>query len=193
MRILHLSTNDKWGSGEESILRLIRGLKSRYFAENWVSFPPQTAALERFSHLCPILPLASSSGRDPRSILRLAKWIRHNHIHVIDSHSSKALCLALWVKKILPSIKLVVHQRMSDLEHDSWANRKHLLHEAVDCFIVDTPVIEKKLTAEGVPPRKISLIEDEASQAELRTNKPCSPESTKWMIEKTWNIYSFSC
>lgn len=163
MRILHVGTELQWTKEEMDLLQLVKKLKSQYFAENWVAYPPSAEALRYFSPICPILPLASASSYDPRSVLRLTKWIRLNQIHVLDAHSPKALSLALWTKKLCPAIQLVTRVHHSQILHLQKPDQQKYCRPGVNQIIVNSPEDRAQLQAWGVPVAKIHLVAEKSS------------------------------
>lgn len=172
MRILHLGNEKSWRGGENQIFQLIGGLKSEYFVENWLAYPQTSPALERFSHLCPVLPLPSANPYDPRSVLRLSHWIKTNQIHIIDAHSSGAHTLALLVKKICPAVKLVVHRRVDNPLKNRFFTKKKYLNQQVDRFVAISYFIGHLLEEFGVSKNKITVVRSAVnSQAYSQINR----------------------
>lgn len=158
MRILHIGTEKSWRGGENQVRLLVEGLKAKYQAETWIAYPQGSPGLERFAKICPVLPLASSSSGDLRSVMQLAKWIKDNQIHIIDAQSSGAHSLALWVKKFCPAVKVVVHRRVDNVIKDRWSTRRKYLNEGVDHFVAISYCIGQMLLEYGVPQDKVSVV-----------------------------------
>ena len=163
MRILHVGTELQWTKQEIDLLQLVKKLKSQYFAENWVAYPPNAEALKNFSPICPVLSLASTKPFDPRSVLRLAKWIKHNQIHLLDAHSPNALSLCLWAKKLCPAIQLVTRIHPSQTTHLKKRAQQKYCRPGVNQIIVNSPEDQAQLQAWGVPPSKIQLIAEKST------------------------------
>ena len=109
-----------------------------------------------------MLALPSSYLWDLRSTLLLFKWVRRNQIHIFNAHTFKALSYALWVKKLSPAIKLVMHlDQDPSLEGNIEGNRKFrklFQHPAVDAFVLDSLSQKEKLQEMGISQKKLFLV-----------------------------------
>jgi L-malate glycosyltransferase len=164
MRVLHIGNEKSWRGGENQIRLLIEGLKPLGI-ESIVAYPAGSRGLERFRQICETIELPSRSAYDPRSILRLIKYCRANHIDLIDAHSSGGMSLALSIKKRVPNLKLVVHRRVATPIKKNWISKRKYLNPLVDRYVCISAAIQEILVQYGVPAEKVSVVKSSVSQA----------------------------
>jgi glycosyltransferase involved in cell wall biosynthesis len=157
MRVLHIGTEMRWRGGESQISYLMEGLKQSG-VDNFFAYPKGSAAIERLSPEFQFLELASRSGYDPRSILRLVRFCRQLRIDLLDAHSADAHALAVAAKFWLPNLKVVVHRHVDNAIRQRWSTRKKYLSPRVDRYIAISTAIRNILANFGVSKSKISVV-----------------------------------
>lgn len=155
-RLLHIGTERAWRGGENQVRLLVTGGGDEF--HHHVAYPERTPGWERLSALVPGVALSSSSPFDPRSIARVAAYCRREGIALLDAHSASALSLALFVKRILPSIRLVYHRRVDNPIKTTWPTRRKVLSPRVDRIVAISDAIARLLADYGVPAAKIRTV-----------------------------------
>lgn len=158
LRVLHIGTEKTWRGGENQVLLLLKGLQQKG-VECTVAYPKQNAlALERFSAFAKVEALPSSRPWDFRSVIRLIQVCRHEHIDLIDAHSSGAHSLALWIKRWCPQVKLIVHRRVDNSISQRKPTQKKYFSSLVDRYVAISQCIGQMLRDYGVSPQKIQIV-----------------------------------
>jgi len=157
MKILHINTESGWRGGENQILLLLQGLAKQPDVDNHAVLLKGREAARRLAPFAAIKTIKARSGLSPLAALDVASYCRANHIQIIDAHSSKAHTLALLVKLLVPSLKLIVHRRVDNLPGADPINRWKYRTPLVDRYVAISSAIKKILEQAGVAPARIAL------------------------------------
>jgi glycosyltransferase involved in cell wall biosynthesis len=79
-------------------------------------------------------------------------------IQLLDAQGSGGLSLALWVKKLLPHLKLVAHRRVDIAVAQNYFSRRKYLSSQIDAFVAISQKIKQTLISSGVDGAKISVV-----------------------------------
>ena len=157
LRVLHLGTEKSWRGGENQIRLLVEGAKSQGI-ESHIAYPKSSKAFQKFEAIAPVCALPSRSGIDPRSIITLKKYCTDHNIQILDAHSSAAVSLALKVKGLIPSLKLVVHRRVAFPIKNNFFSRRKYLNPKVDQYVSISQCIAEVLTDAGIEKDKVAVV-----------------------------------
>lgn len=155
--VLHIGDERSWRGGENQIL-----LFTRYSTQfrNFVAYPKSSEAVRLAKFNVPMLALPSKSPFDPRTILKLLRFIDLNHIQILAAQSSKAHSLCLMIKRLRPKLRLIVHRRVDNKPGKSFFGRRKYLSPLNDRFIAVSRLVEKSLVDSGVEASKIAVVYD---------------------------------
>ena len=153
MRLLHIGNEMSWRGGENQVRLLVEGLKGKGVLSH-IAYPRKSRGLSRFSEIVPTLILPSASPWDPRNLLSLYSYCRHNGIQIVDAHSSGAHSMALGLKTLLTGLKLVVHRRV-----DNPIRRpSKYLNPKVDAFVGISKAISQILSSAGIEKDRLHTV-----------------------------------
>jgi glycosyltransferase involved in cell wall biosynthesis len=157
MKVLHICTEKSWRGGENQIRLLIEGSRA-LGVENFVAVPAGGRSFDKFSSFVKTLSLASKGGSNPISIWRLVQFCRAEGIEIVDAQGSGGLSLALWVKKFVPSIKVVAHRRVDIAVAKDFFSRRKYLSPHIAHFVAISQKIKKTLIECGVVGDQVSVV-----------------------------------
>ncbi len=186
IKVLHIGHSRKWRGGENQVRLLIEeSVRQASDTQHFIAYPSAAIIFDRLQGVVAgSLELPSTSSADIRSIWRLYRFCKAHFINVIHAHSSKAHSLGLLVKKLIPSLRLVVHRRVDNVISNRGATKRKYLSDSVDAYICVSQKTQEMVSDFGVPPAKIHLIVDSIDKApyqnlikEVEKNKFCGEHS----------------
>src|SRR5690606_32530316 len=111
------------------------GLRTRGI-ETLMAYPKGSPGLERFRENFEVVPLNSRSPMDPRSILTLHRFLSANpDVKILDANSPKAHILGIFMKRLHPEVKLVVHRRVDAAINKKFFTRIKYMSPRVDHYV----------------------------------------------------------
>ncbi|HYX35679.1 MAG TPA: glycosyltransferase family 4 protein [Oligoflexus sp.] len=156
-KVLHIDSESTWRGGENQIRLLLQSVQN----ETWqwhLAAPPGSEAIARLSHLAQTLAVPMRGARILTAAFAVARYVRQHGIQLIDCQSGRAHNLGLFVKKLCPDVKLVVHRRVDyPPAPGSWHRRKYL-HPSIDRYICISSAIQRILAEFGVPGTRLALV-----------------------------------
>jgi glycosyltransferase involved in cell wall biosynthesis len=88
----------------------------------------------------------------------VARYVRQHGIQLLDCQSGRAHNLGLFVKKLCPEVKLVVHRRVDYPPAPGFWHRRKYVHPSIDRFVCISGAIQKILADFGVSPAKLATV-----------------------------------
>ncbi|MFW7381437.1 MAG: glycosyltransferase family 4 protein [Oligoflexus sp.] len=156
LKVLHIDTELTWRGGENQVRLLMEGGKEE--AEWFLAAPRESAIAQRLSALASLFPLERPTLQWLPAMPRLARFCREQGINIVDCQSSKAHSIGLILKRLVPSLKLVVHRRVDFLPAKGMWSRRKYLHPSVDAYIAISQAIAEILVRAGIPKQKIHVV-----------------------------------
>ncbi len=108
-----------------------------------------------------LIPLAPRNEIDLAAAWRLSrvlKQMRPDIVHAHDPHAVAMAATALSIAAPTPRPTLVAARRVEfRIAHNSFSRWKY---GQVDCFIANSAAIRDRLVADGIPPRKITIVNE---------------------------------
>jgi glycosyltransferase involved in cell wall biosynthesis len=156
-KVLHIDSESTWRGGENQIRLLLQAVQN----ENWqwhLAAPPGSEALARMSHLAQALAVPMRGARILTAAFVVARYVRRHGIQLIDCQSGRAHNLGLFVKKLCPEVKLVIHRRVDYPPAPGYWHRRKYLHPSIDRFICISSAIQKILADFGVAHERLSTV-----------------------------------
>jgi glycosyltransferase involved in cell wall biosynthesis len=144
-----------WRGGENQVRILAEGLESSTH-QNFIAYPKGSKAIRYFSKSFPSFKLHSRIPWDPFNLFPICSFIDQQGIQILDAHSSKAHSLALYIKKLRPDLKLVVHRRV-DTPASKHGEKKYR-NRSVDRIVAISYFIANMMKEIGVCENKIRVI-----------------------------------
>lgn len=157
MKILHIMTEKTWGGGENQVRLLLNGLKTHGSVKSFVAIETQSAARQKLADHAELIPVRMRNGLDPIAAFHLARFCRSKDVQIIDAHSSKAHSLGLFVKSLVPSVKLVVHRRVETHPNVLAAVLKYR-SPRIARYVAISQAIADDLRHIGIAPQLISIV-----------------------------------
>ncbi len=158
MKVLHIDTEISWGGGQNQLSLLLKGL-NQVNVENYVAAKPRSkiaASMESVAKGVLLLPFLGEL--DLFSAFVLAQYVKKHRIEIISCHTGHAHTMGLIVKKLVPSIKLIIHRRVAFNVPRNFFSRRKYLSIRIDGYIAVCEAIRQNLIKYGVPKEKIDLI-----------------------------------
>lgn len=157
LRVLHIDSESGWRGGENQLRLLAIGLAERG-VESHIAVRPDSIAAARFAAAgATVIATPMRGGFNPLAAWRLARYCNRQNIPIVHAHTANAHSLGLLIKRVLPTIKLVVHRRVDYRpKHGVWSRRKYL-SPAVDRYIAISEAVRSILMDYGVPANRIAL------------------------------------
>jgi len=154
-KVLHIDSESTWRGGENQIRLLLQSVQN----ENWqwhLAAPPGSEALARMSQLAQTVAVPMRGARILTAAFTVARYVRQHGIQLIDCQSGRAHNLGLFVKKLCPDLKLVVHRRVDYPPAPGYWHRRKYMHPSIDRFICISSAIQHILADFGVPASRLS-------------------------------------
>ncbi len=156
-KVLHIDSESTWRGGENQIRLLLQSVQN----ENWqwhLVAPPGSEALARMSHLAQTLAVPMRGARILTAAFAVARYVRQHGIQLIDCQSGRAHNLGLFVKKLCPELKLVVHRRVDYPPAPGYWHRRKYVHPSIDRFVCISGAIQKILSDFGVARERLTTV-----------------------------------
>jgi glycosyltransferase involved in cell wall biosynthesis len=159
MRVLHLDSGLDWRGGQQQVYGLAEGL-SRRGVEQCLMVQQEGALFQRLLSLpLALYPLACKSEFNLKALWALGKRIKQFQPEIVHAHDSRTLGLAVQLKLLRPSWKLIAARRVAFRLHSNplW---KFKYLRATDKIVAVSDYIRRQLIAEGIDPARIALVYD---------------------------------
>lgn len=157
MNILLINLEKTWRGGERQIEVLAQYIESQG-SRAFIAYPKGSEGISRYSKNFETLALPSRIPLDPRNIYRLYSFCKKHQIQILHANSSRSHGLALFLKRIFPSLKLVVHRRIDGQISSKPSTKNKYLSSLVDSYIAISQSVKNSLLSVGVNKDKIQLI-----------------------------------
>ena len=160
IKVLHIGHSAKWRGGENQVRLLIERMNELDLGvDHHLAFPKKAIIFDRLKgQVKGELPLPSNKPIDFRSVFKIISYCKNNNIKVLHAHSGNSHTLGFLVKKLLPSIKFIVHRRVDNQINKKLTTKKKYLTDDVDHFIGISSAIVEILKEYGVTQDKITFI-----------------------------------
>ena len=169
---LHIDTARSWRGGQSQVMYTVLGLRSLGHRAVLVAHPDGELR-RRMSEGLDLIPLAPRHEIDLAAAWRLSrvlKQMRPEVVHAHDPHGVAMAATALSIAAPVPRPRLVAARRVEfRIAHNSFSRWKYGL---VDCFIANSGAIRDRLVADGIPPRKIAIVNEGVRAAMLNAQCP---------------------
>jgi glycosyltransferase involved in cell wall biosynthesis len=157
---LHVDTGANWRGGQSQVMQTVTGLRSIGHRAVLVA-NPDGELYRRMQEGLDLVPLTPGEGVDLASSWRLSRVLKQMRPEVIHAHDAHGLALAVMALSITapsPRPPLVAARREEHrLGHNSFSRWQH---SEVDCFVANCAAIRDRLTAEGVPQSKTTVVHE---------------------------------
>ncbi len=166
MRVLHLDEQMGWRGGELQASWLMQGLVKRGH-QVWLAARPGSPMLTSAHGGANItrVPMALRGELDFVSVLRLARLVRREKIQIVHAHTSHVHTLACLTRLLCPSLKVVVHRRVSFPPKGDVLNRWK--YRAPDRIVCVSSKVRDVLAEAGLPMEKLHLVYSAVEQGRL--------------------------
>jgi glycosyltransferase involved in cell wall biosynthesis len=145
---LHIDTARGWRGGQSQVLYLVQGLRAIGHRAALVAHPD-------------LIPIAARGEVDLSAAWRLSRVIKRLAPDVIHAHEPHAVAMASTALSILsqaPRPLLLASRRIvSPMAKNSFSRWKY---SQIDCFIANSVAIRERLTAEGIPRGKVTIVHE---------------------------------
>lgn len=188
MKVLHISTRQNWGGGEQQVLYLLKYLPNE---SHTLLCPTKSPLYEkaRFPHVRTIPFLSLTHFLQliflPYKIWSLVRQIHPDLIHAHDSHSHTIAWLAAILWKV--DTPLIVHRRVILGKHSSLFSKLKYNHPNINRFICVSEAVKHSLQEVVKKAEKLKVVYSSIEIAKFPFQAPCNflkeelqlPESTK--------------
>lgn len=156
-KVLHIDSESSWRGGENQIRLLLQSVQTHAWEWHLVA-PPGSEAIQRMAPLAKTLAVPMRGARILTAAFRVARYVRAQGIQLIDCQSGRAHNLGLFVKKLCPEVKLVVHRRVDYAPAPGFWHRRKYVHPSIDRFICISAAIQRILADFGVPANRLVTV-----------------------------------
>ena len=157
---LHVDTGRGWRGGQIQVMHTVLGLRALGERAALVAHP-QGQLIRRMTEGTDLLPLAQTHEVDLAAAWRLSRIIkrwRPDVIHAHDPHAVAMAATALSIASPAPRVPLVAARRLElRMARNSFSRWKY---SQVDCFIASSAVIAERLVHDGIPRRRVRLVNE---------------------------------
>lgn len=173
MNILHIDTEKGWGGGQNQLALLIKGLSKNANVpiKNFLAAKNESKICSSvIPHIEEVINLPFWGEVDLYSAYKLSQLVKQRKIDVISCHTGHAHGLGLFIKKFVPTVKLVVHKRVAFPLARGVLNRYKYLSPKIDHYIAVCDAIKQNLIQYGVSQNKITIIPSSIDESEFSFN-----------------------
>lgn len=156
-RVLHIDTEMTWRGGENQ-LRLLLTHPSALKREWHLAAEPGSEVMRRLSAHAHPLEVRMRGARALSAAVTIARYVREHDIDLIDCQTSRGHNVGLMVRRVVPSVRLVVHRRVDYPPTASWTSRRKYLSPRVDRYICISHAIARVLAEYGVPTERLTTV-----------------------------------
>lgn len=175
MKILHISTRQNWGGGEQQLLNLLQYLSN----ESHLLLCPSEALLH---------PKAKNTGKQtftfpplPQLVqiitlpFRLWSLVRQNQPDLIHTHDSTAHTIA-WLAAYLWGIKtpIIVSRRVTLGNHKNFISRLKYNHPSISAYLCVSEAVRQSLWGVVSQINKLKVVYSGIDPARFPYKSPCS-------------------
>ena len=157
---LHIDTATTWRGGQSQVKYTVMGLRAIGHRAALVAHP-DGELLRRMSEGLDLIPLAPRNEIDLAAAWRMSrvvKQLRPDVLHAHDPHGVAMAATALSIAAPNPRPPLVASRRIEfRIAHNSFSRWKY---SQVDCFLAISHAVGDRLTADGIPARKIEIVHE---------------------------------
>ena len=157
---LHIDTATTWRGGQSQVKYTVMGLRAIGHRAALVAHP-DGELLRRMSEGLDLIPLAPRNEIDLSAAWRLSrvvKQLRPDVLHAHDPHGVAMAATALSIAAPNPRPPLVASRRIEfRIAHNSFSRWKY---SQVDRFLAISRAVGDRLTADGIPARKIAIVHE---------------------------------
>ena len=157
---LHIDTARTWRGGQSQVFYTVTGLRARRQRAVLVAHP-DGELYRRMQQGDDLIPLATRSEVDLSSAWRLSRIIKKLRPDVLQAHDPHAVAMvaaAMSISAPTPRPPLLASRRVEfRIAHNSFSRWKY---SQVDCFVANSGAIRDRLVADGMPPRKIAIVNE---------------------------------
>lgn len=159
LRVLHIDTEKGWRGGEQQALNLARGLAKRG-VENLCVGQPGLPYVERCAAAgLAVSPIRTRGEADPLGVARLRRLLRAWRPDIVHMHTSHAHTLGVLAARSARVGRTVVSRRVDFTIYRnalrlSWFKYRF----GVDRYIAISLGVRAQMVADGIPPRRISVV-----------------------------------
>jgi len=157
---LHIDTARTWRGGQSQVFYTVTGLRARRQRAVLVAHP-DGELYRRMQQGDDLIPLATRSEVDLSSAWRLSRIIKKLRPDVLQAHDPHAVAMvatAMSISAPTPRPPLLASRRVEfRIAHNSFSRWKY---SQVDCFVANSGTIRDRLVADGMPPRKIAIVNE---------------------------------
>lgn len=188
MRVLHIDTEMSWRGGENQIRLLLEHAQNK--GVEWhLAAPPDSQAIIRLAKFAQTLAVPMAGLAQVSAVRKVARYCRLQKIDLIDCQSSRAHQIGLFVKVLVPNLKLVVHRRVDFAPGSSVLNRLKYINRQVDRYIAISQAIGDILIDYGIPKETIRIVRSAVDPSPFQ-NRDRSSAREKLLRELGVNIPS---
>ncbi len=172
IRVLHIGDELNWRGGENQVQLLMDHSSDKI--DHYIAYPKSSRGFKRFTGYQDILGFF---GRrlNGNNLIQITRFCSKHKIQILDAQSSGGHSIALAVKLLMPSLKLVVHRRVDNVIQKRWRTKRKYFHKNVDAYVAISKKIKNILIDYGVDAKKIHAIHSgvELYETSAQEKKSC--------------------
>lgn len=156
---LHVDTGREWRGGQIQVMHTVLGLRALGERAALVAHP-DGQLIRRMAEGLDLIPLAPTHEVDLSAAWRLSRVIKQLKPDIVHAHDPHAVAMAATALSIASprGIRFVAARRLElRMARNSFSRWKY---GQVDCFIASSTAIRERLVHEGIPPRKIRVVNE---------------------------------
>ena len=156
-KVLHINTELTWRGGERQMSLLVHGLKERGI-QSYLACQKGSVFLQRHHKDFPAVIVSFRGLSLLAALLSLRAFCRREGIHMVDAHSGRAHGIALLLKCLLPSLKVVIHRRVDNKPKANFLSKIKYRSSLINRYIPISDAISQVLKDYGVPEKRLTRV-----------------------------------
>jgi len=156
--ILHLNTSKEWRGGENQVLNLALGLKTRKISQIIIAQPNSPLSEKAKLAGIEVIELAMKGEFDLKAIRKIKEIILNRKVEIVHTHTAHAHSIALFAKKKKDKWKLIVSRRVDFRVKKNFFSKWKYKSSKVDLFIGVSRQIQKYLLEDGIESSRVIAI-----------------------------------
>lgn len=172
IKVLHIDSEKGWRGGQQQVSYLLKELVQKGYDTKLICQP--RSRLEDFcrEHHLPVRGIRMFGEGDLVSAFRIAILCQKENFKILHCHSAHALSIGIWVKMMVPFLKVIGVRRVNFHIRKNWFSQLKYGDRYVDKIVCISDGIKKVLLNDGISEKRLITIKSGVDLRRYRNSIP---------------------